>query len=163
MDDEVRAIVHATLLGDGWAATGVSTGIISEEGQYVACNDALCKLTGYSRSELLAMNAGQQLAADEAARKNVADAQSGERRWGFGHLRRKDGTVVAVNYWLIQTVVGQVPYLVALMWLHGSGPDLRTDAQLARASSDELVDEARALTAQAKHQAGRAKKNLGEA
>ncbi|HKU56831.1 MAG TPA: hypothetical protein VJP41_07405 [Gaiellaceae bacterium] len=33
--EDVQAIVHATLLGDGWAATGIGSGIISEEGQYV--------------------------------------------------------------------------------------------------------------------------------
>lgn len=124
VDDAVQAIVHATLLGDGWAASGISAGIITEEGRYVACNEAMCKLTGYSRSEMLEMNAGARLAADDAARENYADAQSGERRWGFGDLRRKDGDVVGVNYWLIPTLVAQVPYMVALMWAAESGPDL---------------------------------------
>jgi PAS domain S-box-containing protein len=161
--EDVQAIVHATLLGDGWAATGVSSGIISEEGQYVACNDAMCKLTGYSRDELLEMNAGDRLSADEDARRNVADARSGERPWGFGHLRRKDGTVVGVHYWLIHTVVAQVPYLVALMWPTGSGPDLRSVGEVVRAESEKLHEEARAVRAQAEHEQKRAKKNLGEA
>jgi PAS domain S-box-containing protein len=128
-DEDVQAIVHATLLGDGWAATGLGSGIISEEGHYVACNDALCELTGYSRSELLEMNAGAKLPADEAARKNFEEAATGARPWGFGRLRRKDGTVVGVNYWLARTVVSTIPYFVVLLWADGNGPDLRTAVQ----------------------------------
>lgn len=126
VNDDVQAIVHATLLGDGWAATGLGSGIISEEGQYVACNDALCELTGYSRRELLEMNAGLTLPADEAARRNFEEAATGARPWGYGQLRRKDGTIVGVNYWLARTVVATIPYFVVLLWADGSGPDLRS-------------------------------------
>ena len=108
VNDEVQAIVHATLLGDGWAATGLGTGIISEDGQYVACNEALCDLTGYSRSDLLEMNAGAKLPADDTARRNFEEAASGARPWGFGHLRRQDGTIIGVNYWLARTVVSTI-------------------------------------------------------
>jgi PAS domain S-box-containing protein len=156
VNEDVQAIVHATLLGDGWAATGLGSGIISEEGEYVACNDALCELTGYSRSELLQMNAGARLPADDAARKNFEEAASGARPWGFGHLRRKDGTVIGVNYWLIRTEVGSVPYFVVLLWADGSGPDLRTGPQASRAEAEELRGDARALTAQAEQQVRRA-------
>lgn len=159
VNEDVQAIVHATLLGDGWAATGLGSGIISEEGQYVACNDALCELTGYSRRELLDMNAGAKLPADEAARLNFEQAASGERPWGFGQLRRKDGTVVGVNYWLTRTVVGSVPYFVVLLWGDRSGPDLRTKAEATRAESKVLQDDARALKAQARQQVRRAERN----
>lgn len=125
-DDQLQALVHATLVGDGWAAAGVSTGIISDDGRYIACNDALCELTGYTRAELLEMNAGRELAADEDADRNVEDARSGVRPWGFGSLRRKDGTVVGVNYWMIRTVVARTPYFVAMMWAENNGPDLAT-------------------------------------
>lgn len=152
---DVQAIVHATLLGDGWAATGLGSGIISEEGQYVACNDALCELTCYSRAELLEMNAGAKLPADEAARQNFEEAAGGERPWGFGRLRRKDGTVVGVNYWLARTVVATIPYFVVLLWADGNGPDLRTHAEAVRAASAELRDETRAVRAQAEQQVRR--------
>lgn len=135
--EDVQAIVHATLLGDGWAATGIGSGIISEEGQYVACNEALCELTGYSRGDLLEMNAGAKLPADEAARTNFEEAASGVRPWGYGRLRRKDGAVVGVNYWLTRTVVGSVPYFVVLLWADGDGPDLRSDLEAAPGRSEE--------------------------
>ena len=150
--EDVQAIVHATLLGDGWAAAGIGSGIISEEGQYVACNEALCQLTGYSRSDLLEMNAGVKLPADDAARTNFEEAASGERPWGYGHLRRKDGSVVGVNYWLTRTVVGRVPYFVVLLWADGHGPDLRTDAEPARTRAEGPRDDARALRDQAESQ-----------
>jgi PAS domain S-box-containing protein len=122
--DETWAITHATLLGDGWRAAGVAAGIIDEHGNYIACNDALCDLTGYTRQELLAMRAGEQLAADDAARANYVEARRRERLWGFGQLRRRDGGVVSVNYWLIPTQVVGLPYSVALMWAEGNGPNL---------------------------------------
>ncbi len=158
VNEEVQAIVHATLLGDGWAATGLGSGIISEDGQYVACNEALCDLTGYSRSDLLEMNAGAKLPADDVARRNFEDAASGARPWGFGHLRRKDGKVIGVNYWLARTVVATIPYFVVLLWAEGNGPDLRTETQATVAKSEELLDEARALHAQARQQVRRAER-----
>jgi len=156
VNDDVQAIVHATLLGDGWAATGLGSGIISEDGHYVACNDALCELTGYSRKDLLEMNAGAKLPADDTARRNFEEAASGARPWGFGQLRRKDGTVVGVNYWLARTVVATIPYFVVLLWAEGNGPDLRTETQATRARSEELLDESRAVQAQARQQVRRA-------
>lgn len=123
-NDEIWAITHGTLLGDGWRSAGVAAGIIDGHGRYIACNDALCDLTGYSRQELLTMRAGEELAADEAAQANYTEARRGDRLWGFGHLRRKDRSVVGVNYWLIPTRVSQLPYSVALLWAAGNGPDL---------------------------------------
>jgi hypothetical protein len=70
------------------------------------------------------MNAGERLPADATARENFVAAARGDRHWGFGELRRRDGTVVGVNYWLIRTVVAKIPYFVALMWPAGHGPDL---------------------------------------
>jgi PAS domain S-box-containing protein len=99
LEDTTWSITHATLLGDGWSTAGVSAGIIGDDGRYIACNDALCELTGYSRQELLAVPAGETLAADDTARDNYRAARTGDRVWGFGQLRRKDGTVVGVNYW----------------------------------------------------------------
>jgi len=107
---EAAALVHETLLGDGWQNATIGAAITDDDDRYVACNDAFCRLTGYSRSEIVEPTASLELTPDQT--------------FGTGHIRRKDGTVVPVNYWRVPTKVAQADFYLVLLWVPGEGPEL---------------------------------------
>jgi PAS domain S-box-containing protein len=103
--DEIRS--HATASGsplrvvNSYIARSAIPALAADDaGYYVAANDAACKLTGFTRVELL-----QRSVADVTAPRDAAVA---ERLWnsfiradhqrGTYALLRKNGTVVLVDY-----------------------------------------------------------------
>jgi PAS domain S-box-containing protein len=123
-DVEATALVHETLLGDGWQNATIGAAITDDDARYIACNDAFCRLVGYSRSELVELTANLELAAGPDGGESFRRAFSGEQMFGTGDLRCKDGSVVRVNYWLVPTKVAQADFYLVLLWVPGKGPEL---------------------------------------
>jgi PAS domain S-box-containing protein len=123
VDDDIGALVNQTLLGDAWENAGVAVAVFAEDGRYLACNRAFYALTGYTREEIARMRVGRDLAADAAAStKLFRDLVAGKRAVGRGALRRKDGSVVDVNVWAIETRAANLPYYVVLYWPSAERP-----------------------------------------
>ena len=104
MDD----LVQVTLLGEALEHLRVAV-IVSQEGDNpIAVNQAACELTGYSRDELLALPAAglSGRTAREHERKLLDFTRHG-RAPGHAPLRRKDGSIIEVQYrWVATRVAG---------------------------------------------------------
>ncbi len=104
MDD----LVQVTLLGEALEHLRVAV-IVSQEGDNpIAVNQAACELTGYSRDELLALPAAELSGrtAREHERK-LLDFTGHGRAPGHAPLRRKDGSIIDVQYrWVATRVAG---------------------------------------------------------
>jgi PAS domain S-box-containing protein len=124
-DDDVQALVQQTLLGEAWENAAVAVAVFSDDGRYIACNRAMCTLTGYSREEILRMRVGVDLAVEPSENTALFEAIVSERQTaGRGGLRRKDGSETVVGFWAVETTAAGLPYFVTLYWEPGAGPSL---------------------------------------
>jgi PAS domain-containing protein len=105
-DPETTRLIHQSLLGDAWENARQPAVVFDDANTFVAFNAAYCELTGYTREELLEPGLPSRLFGDEPPR----DAA------GTTHVNRKDGSVLAVRYRLIETNVSALPYTIALLW-----------------------------------------------
>jgi len=109
-------LVQVTLLGEALDNLPLAAIVAQENGARVAVNHAACELTGYSREELLAQPWAELSGrnARERERKQRDFARHG-RAPGKGPLRRKDGSVIEVEYrWLPTKVADMTFYLFFL-------------------------------------------------
>jgi PAS domain S-box-containing protein len=101
-------LLQVTLLGEALEYLDVAVLVADESGGRVAVNQAACELTGYKRDELLALPTEDLTgrAPRDHERKLLDFARHG-RAPGRMPLRRKDGSVVDVEYrWLPTRVAG---------------------------------------------------------
>jgi PAS domain S-box-containing protein len=116
-DDSVTQVLHQTLLGDAWDHAGEAVVVFDDDRNYLAFNDAYCRLIGYSRQEITAMRAGGNLAADDDSHAAFERRLSGDETGvGRARVRRKDGSLIEVCYRMIETTVAHLPYYIALVW-----------------------------------------------
>jgi PAS domain S-box-containing protein len=109
-------LVQVTLLGEALEHLPVAAIVAQESGSRVAVNLEACKLTGYTREELLALPIEELSGRTprEHKRKMLDFARHG-RAPGKGPLRRKDGSIVEVEYrWLSTRVAGMEFFLFFL-------------------------------------------------
>ena len=126
MADGIGAMVHQTLLGDAWDNASLAVAVFSDDGRYIACNDAFCRLTGYTRDEVTKMRVGVDLAPDPPKNTKLFKEIVGyKRQIGSGGLKRKDGTVTTVNFWAIETRVANLPYFITMYWDASQRPKRR--------------------------------------
>ena len=115
VDHDLDAVLHGTLLGDGMNNAEVGALLADERGQYIAANNLVCELTGYSRKQLTGFRAGQ-LAADAASRGIYEKLMSRTKMRGRKLVRCKNGLVVPCRYLGIPTRVAHLPYVLLLLW-----------------------------------------------
>ena len=112
--NEAERIVQGTLFGEAVNAAAVATLLASDDGQYVAANDEACRLTGYSRSELTRLRAGQ-LGADDTS-KEIYEAITQRRELtGTKTVRRRDGGVIRCLYEAVPTNVALTAHYLLLL------------------------------------------------
>ena len=110
-------IVHETLLTEAWQNAKVGVVVFDDDRTYLTANRAYLDLVGYSRDEIGELKAGANLLADEEGRLGYLNLiNQHERLHGSAPIRRRDGEVLMVDYFIVPTVVAQLPYFVALMW-----------------------------------------------
>lgn len=123
---DISPMIHQTLLGDAWEHAAVAVAVFADDARYLACNQAFCRLTGYSREEIGRMRVGVDLADEPHENAKLFDEIVGKRRSsGSGGLRRKDGAAIRVNFWSIETRVAGLPYFITLYWPSSEGPKRR--------------------------------------
>ena len=107
------------LIGNAIEAAPIAFVVLDASGRYVAANRAACDFTGYSRAELLRFST-TDLSADPERTLAAFDAAS---RDGLGsgtrRMRRKDGTVVPVEYRLAKATLGGENLVVSAWWPDG--------------------------------------------
>jgi PAS domain S-box-containing protein len=111
------SLVGPTLLGD--AVDGSPHAIIvSEEdfGPVIAVNEAACRLLGYSRQELLRLPSTTWAASEREVVAHVYDRlrRRGSHVRATARLRRKDGTLVEIDYWASTTKVSGMDFLLTV-------------------------------------------------
>lgn len=85
-----RLLEGLSELGEGVA--------LDDGGRIVYVNDALCRLTGYDRGELLAMGSAEELVASAEAEDTRPVEGGGSLSRGTLALRRRDGAVVPMEF-----------------------------------------------------------------
>jgi PAS domain S-box-containing protein len=124
MPDDVSSLVHQTLLGDALEHAEVAVAVFADDGRYLACNTALCELTGYSRAEIAGMRVGVDLAPEGESNEAAYHAILAQGNVvTHGRIQRKDGPVLEVNVWAIPASAAGLPYYVVLYWDERHGPE----------------------------------------
>lgn len=113
-------LINQTLVGEAWCNASLPMLVVDDDGHYVATNESVCKLTGYSHMELLNLRAGQDLAGDEASKRIYRALEREQRMQGKKLVRRKDGSLVRCRYWGVRTTVGKMQYFILMLWAQGS-------------------------------------------
>jgi PAS domain S-box-containing protein len=108
--------LQRALLGEALDTATLAVFVFEDDEHYVAVNDAACALSGYSREELLELRLRELSADPEQTLVNLKQVASGRRTSGRAPMRRKDGTVIEVEYRAAQATIAGVPFLVALYW-----------------------------------------------
>ena len=91
----------------------------TKRGRYLAANRLACKLSGYTRKELLeggakALSFDPRAPEDDDASDGVGDLQA-----GAADLKRKDGTAISCEYRLGATRSGGMPFFIVVFWEQG--------------------------------------------
>ena len=114
-------VLQETLLGEALEHAPVGALVLDENGRYLAANRMACRLTGYSRDELLALSP-QDLAADpKGVSRTLRAMAEGRLEHGFGRIRCKDGRCVSLEYRAGATRSGGLPFYVLVFWEHAAG------------------------------------------
>jgi PAS domain S-box-containing protein len=108
--------LQETLLGEALEHGPVGAMVLDESGRYLAANRLACQLTGYDRNELLNLNASDLAVDPQTVPGRLAELTSGELDEGSTQLRRKDGTILSVEYRVGATRSGGLPYFVVVFW-----------------------------------------------
>jgi PAS domain S-box-containing protein len=87
-----------------------------DDRQYVAVNEAACKLTGLDRDALLGMRVGD-LSPDRGA-PHFENVQRDAVHSGSSSLERADGTI-EIDWVTCHTRVAGLPYMVSICWRKG--------------------------------------------
>jgi PAS domain S-box-containing protein len=117
MDEQTLAILHESLLAEAWHNAEVGAMVFDDDRTFLTANAAYLDLLGYSRSEMSSIKAGSNLLADEPGRSAVIELLIREDRLnGTMPIRRRDGSVLNVDYTIVPTRVAGLPYYIALLW-----------------------------------------------
>lgn len=116
MEGEPLRILHLTLLGEALMAGRSAVFVTDDDGRYLAVNDSAAELLGYSREELVRLNAHDiSLRSEEEIAEVYAMlrmTRSTVQR--TARLRRKDGVVGTIEYVSLESVVAGLPVVVSV-------------------------------------------------
>jgi len=108
--------VQETLLGEALEHAPLGALVLDEIGRYLAANRMACRLTGYAREELLEQTPSALDADPATVPARLDEMASGRLEHGTAQIRRKDGTIVDVEYRVGATRSGGLPHFVLVFW-----------------------------------------------
>jgi PAS domain S-box-containing protein len=109
-------LLQITLLGEAVEHAPVGVFVFDDRGEYVAVNLCGCELLGYDRDAILGSRIGD-FAADprEALRSYRAVVEAGLPD-GVTHVRRGDGSVLALRFRARETAIGGMTFYIGIAW-----------------------------------------------
>jgi PAS domain S-box-containing protein len=113
--------VQETLLGEALEHGPVGAIVLDEHGTFLAANRLACRLTGYSREELLNKGPADLAVDPSVVPARLAQMAAGRLEHGLTKVRRKDGGLIAVEYRVGATRSGGLPNYLVSFWPHGGG------------------------------------------
>jgi PAS domain S-box-containing protein len=108
--------LQRSLLGEALDTAALAIFVFEDDEHYVAVNDAACELSGYTREELLDLPLRSLADDPEQTLQNLRRVAAGTRTAGSARMRRKDGTVIDVEYRAARATIAGMPFLVAVYW-----------------------------------------------
>lgn len=108
--------LQRALLGEAVDTAALAVFVFEDDQNYIAVNNAACELSGYSREELLELPLRKLAADPKRTLENLPLVAAGERTAGATQMRRKDGTVVDVEYRAARATIAGMPFVVAVYW-----------------------------------------------
>jgi PAS domain S-box-containing protein len=109
-------VVQETLLGEALEHAPIGAIVLDENGHYLAANRMACRLTGYSREDLLARGTADLATDPGVVSTRLEQMAKGRLEQGATRMRREDGTLMAVEYRVGATRSGGLPYFVLVFW-----------------------------------------------
>ena len=110
--EDALAIVHQTLIGEAIDTSSVLAFVADERLRYVAVNERVCKVLGYTRGELLQLRVSD-VAVESSAPAEFAELVSSGSRAGVATLRAKDGELVEFTYFASEAQIAGLPFYIA--------------------------------------------------
>jgi PAS domain S-box-containing protein len=108
-------LIQATLLAEALDNGPVAVFVVGDDLRHIAVNQYACTLLGYTREELLLLNA-RELAPELALDEQLVNALTARRLEGTTLLRRKDGSEVAIEFRACEAQVAGMPFFVSVGW-----------------------------------------------
>lgn len=106
-------LIQRALLGEAVDAGPAAVFVIGEERRYVAVNETACRLLGYTRAELLALDPTKLVPAalfeEQIAELNRTGSLAGE-----AELRTKRGKRIRLSYLTAETTVGGMRFWISV-------------------------------------------------
>ena len=110
-------MLHETLLTEAWQNAEIAA-VVFDEGPGVPDREpAYLSLVGHSYDEIKDKAPGANILTDEEGRLTYVDLVTQHPRLdGSTPIRRKDGSLLIVDYVIVRTSVSTLPFFMALMW-----------------------------------------------
>jgi PAS domain S-box-containing protein len=108
--------VQETLLGEALEHAPIGAIVLDENGHYLAVNRAACRLAGCTREELLELSPSDFAAEPESVPAKLEEMARGQLTNGTTRIRRRDGSLISIEYRVGATRSGGLPYFVIVFW-----------------------------------------------
>jgi PAS domain S-box-containing protein len=110
---DTQQLLQRSLLGEAIdLLEDVAVFVWNEERNYVAVNEAACKVAGLSREELIGMRVGALTPGDAA--EQIEAVRTTSPFSGASTLVRQDGTEVKLEWTTVHTKVAGLGYMVSV-------------------------------------------------
>jgi PAS domain S-box-containing protein len=109
-------LLQITLLGEAVEHAPVGVFVFDERGEYVAVNLCGCELLGLDRDEILGSRIGTFAADREAALRVYRDALAAGPADRITHVRRGDGSIVALRFRARETTIAGMTFYIGIAW-----------------------------------------------
>jgi PAS domain S-box-containing protein len=112
-----QTLLQQALLGEALDGFEAAAFVFDATGVLQVVNQAALTMTGYSWSELMALNSAELLPKPADGPGRVAEVVDGSLRSGTGSIRRKNGTMLTVKFSVdCTTIAAAGRYYLSLCW-----------------------------------------------
>jgi PAS domain S-box-containing protein len=108
--------VQETLLGEALEHAPVAAIVLDETGHYLAANRAACRLAGCTREELLELGPSDFALEPDNVPAKLEEMAEGRLTSGTTRMRRRDGSLIPIEFRVGATRSGGLPHFVVVFW-----------------------------------------------